>query len=179
MENTLKFNISNGSETFSPVQKEIWTAGNISFLIFAVTLIAITIIGNGMIIAAWFIHKPLRTSSNLLLVSLAIPDILLGLISMPLNTIQIIYSNWFFGQITCQLWAITNITFGFVSANHLVLIAFDRYNILFYGIAYLQRRNHRRALTSILFVWFVGLCVASPYIFSWRKSVEYFSKNNA
>jgi len=55
-----------------------------------------------------------------------------------------------------------------VSSNHLVLVAVDRYRILFEGVRYLQRRSVWRALQPVWFIWLLAICFISPFYFDWK-----------
>ena len=51
----------------------------------------VTITGNLMVMISFKMDKQLQTISNYFLFSLAVADLMIGLISMPINTITILY----------------------------------------------------------------------------------------
>jgi len=82
----------------------------------------LTIFGNGIVLVSWLIHRPLRTPSNLLLISLAVCDFLSGAIVIPFNSLQLLFNQWLLGFLGCQAFAMMRSTLLFVDSNHLVLI---------------------------------------------------------
>jgi hypothetical protein len=58
----------------SGVSDQSWTASHILTLCMCLPLITLGIAGNGLLIASWFVDERIRTPSNALLVSLAVPD---------------------------------------------------------------------------------------------------------
>jgi len=125
-----------------------WTIGNIVFAIFLFMLIAITVIGNSLTVIAWFVNEKVRSPSNFFLVSFAIPDMVIGGISVSLSAVQLLTQRWSFGLTTCKFYIIVSIIMSFVSSGHLVLIAWDRYKILTYGVTYIQHQSVKTACMS-------------------------------
>jgi len=136
-------------------------------------IITISILGNALVIASWIRFPSIRNPSNALLVSLASVDFLTGLITTSLAFLYGLNKSWILGQTFCVLWLLTTFIFWFVSSNHLVLIAIDRYRILVEGVPYLQRRSISKALQPAWFIWFLGICLVSPIYFDRQGTVTY------
>jgi len=60
-----------------------------------------------------------------------------------------------------------------VSSFHLVLIAVDRYRILFQGISYLQSRTIKSALIPVIYLWLYAIALMSPMYLDWEGTVHY------
>jgi len=101
----------------------------------------LTIFGNGIVLASWLIHRPIRTPFNLLLISLAVCEFLGGAIVITFNSLHLLFNQWLLGFLGCQIFAIMGCTLLFVGSNHLVLIAVDRYMIIQYDTVYLNHRS--------------------------------------
>ncbi len=63
-----------------------------------------TVFGNLLVLYAIRTEKHLRTVSNLFILSLAVADLAVGLIVMPLSAGHIIAGRWPFSSIICQMW---------------------------------------------------------------------------
>ena len=74
--------------------------------VFLIGISLITILGNLLVIAAVIRERSLKSSTNYYIVSLALADLLIGLVVMPFNTLNEMTNNyWFFGD----LWYFKNI----------------------------------------------------------------------
>jgi len=136
-------------------------------------IITISIVGNALVIVSWIRFPSIRNPSNALLVSLAAVDFLTGLVTTSLAFLYGLNKSWIFGKALCVFWLLTTFIFWFVSSNHLVLVAIDRYRILVEGVPYLQRRSISKALQPAWFIWFMGICLVSPIYFDPQGTVTY------
>ena len=57
-------------------------------------MIILTIAGNILVIMAVSLEKKLQNATNYFLMSLAIADMLLGFLVMPVSTLTILYGEW-------------------------------------------------------------------------------------
>jgi hypothetical protein len=153
----------------SGVSDQSWTSSHILTLCICLPLITLGIAGNGLLIASWFVDKRIRTPSNALLVSLAVPDILLWTFSAPFRLTTLIRDgNWLQGRFMCETEIGAAYLLSFISSGHLVLIAVDRYRILTEGVAYLQRRTTKSILEAVAWLWFIGFWLISPLLVDWE-----------
>jgi hypothetical protein len=63
-----------------------------------------TLVGNFIVVIAVFSTKSLHTVTNMLIVSLAVADMLVAILVLPLSIYMVIYNDWKFGSLTCDLW---------------------------------------------------------------------------
>lgn len=68
------------------------------------SLSVFTVCGNILVLYAIQTEKYLRTVSNLFILSLAVADLAVGLIVMPLNAASIITGRWPFSSAVCKMW---------------------------------------------------------------------------
>jgi uncharacterized membrane protein YidH (DUF202 family) len=68
--------------------------------VFLIGISLITILGNFLVIAAVVRERSLKSSTNYYIVSLAVADLLVGLVVMPFNSLNEMTNNyWFFGDL--------------------------------------------------------------------------------
>jgi hypothetical protein len=151
-----------------------WTASHILNLCISLPIITVGIVGNGLVIASWFVDERIRTPSNALLVSLAVPDILIWTFSASGGlAVAMRDGNWVYGRFMCQVGMSGAFLFPFVSSAHLVLIAVDRYRILTEGVGYLQGRTTKSVLEPVAWLWFIGFWLISPLLVDWEGAGIY------
>lgn len=77
---------------------------NLLLAAFLVLLMLTTAVGNLFVIVAILIERNLRTIGNYLVLSLAIADLLVALLVMPLAGIYQILDRWTLGVLLCDIW---------------------------------------------------------------------------
>ncbi len=102
--------------------------------------------------------------SNMFIVSLAIADLVVGLVVMPISAIYIFTQDWHFGLVVCQLWIGVDYTASTASILNLFILSLDRYWSVTSPLKYLRRRTKKRALIMIFLVWFVSSLWVIPII---------------
>lgn len=67
------------------------------------------IFGNFLVIFAVFRFKKLRNIPNLMISSLALTDLLLGILVLPFSTANQLLGIWIFDDIWCQIWLLIDV----------------------------------------------------------------------
>ncbi|KAF0026869.1 hypothetical protein F2P81_021606 [Scophthalmus maximus] len=99
-----------------------------------------------------FLPRQLHTPTNLLLLSLAVSDFLVGFLLMPVEIIYI-EACWFLGDIVCTLYYIADYVITSASVANMVLISFDRYLAICDPMRYSTRVTNRRAQICVCLCW--------------------------
>lgn len=144
----------------------------------AVTLtviILLTVIGNILVILSVFTYKPLRIVQNFFIVSLAVADLLVAILVLPLNVAYSILGRWIFGIHVCKMWLTCDVLCCTASILNLCAIALDRYWAITDPINYAQKRTLKRVLLLIGGVWALSLVISSPPLLGWNDWPEDFS----
>ena len=98
------------------------------------------------------------------IVSLAIADLVVGLIVMPISAIYIFTKDWNYGIIVCQFWIGVDYTASTASILNLFILSLDRYWSVTSPLKYLRKRTKKRALIMIFLVWFASSLWLIPII---------------
>uniref|UniRef100_A0A4W5P0W2 G-protein coupled receptors family 1 profile domain-containing protein n=1 Tax=Hucho hucho TaxID=62062 RepID=A0A4W5P0W2_9TELE len=99
----------------------------ITLYIFFSLISAVTVFLNVLVIISISHFKQLHTPTNLLILSLAVSDLLVGLIVIPVTTVAIIEPCWGFGEYFCVFFFYIACLCTSLSLGNLVLISIDRY----------------------------------------------------
>ncbi|KAJ8894822.1 hypothetical protein PR048_000129 [Dryococelus australis] len=138
-------------------------------------MIVVGAAGNSLVVCA-VVRKPaMRTARNMFIVNLAVSDLLLCLITMPLTLMEILTKYWPLGRhsFTCKMMGTLQATSIFVSTISITAIALDRYQVIVYPTREsLQKLGAVFILTGI---WLTSLVLASP-MFIW-KTLKYHDIN--
>eukprot|EP00063_Salmo_salar_P046274 XP_014021109.1 PREDICTED: uncharacterized protein LOC106582478 [Salmo salar] len=99
----------------------------ITLYIFFSLISAVTVFLNILVIISISHFKQLHTPTNLLILSLAVSDLLVGLIVIPVVTVAVMESCWGFGEYFCVFHVYSTFLCTSLSLGNLVLISIDRY----------------------------------------------------
>ncbi|WKY11839.1 hypothetical protein Q1695_003425 [Nippostrongylus brasiliensis] len=127
----------------------------------------VTFVGNLMVMVSFKIDKQLQTISNYFLFSLAVADIAIGMISIPLWTYYTAMQTWGIGYTMCQFWLCVDYLMSNASVLNLLLISFDRYFSVTRPLSYRPRRTTRKALIMIACTYIISVILWPPWIISW------------
>lgn len=140
---------------------------SVSVVLAIVTLA--TMLSNAFVIATIFLTRKLHTPANFLIGSLAVTDMLVSILVMPISIVYTVSKTWSLGQIVCDIWLSSDITFCTASILHLCVIALDRYWAITDALEYSKRRTMRRAAVMVAVVWVISISISMPPLF-WRQA---------
>ncbi|XP_036742082.1 5-hydroxytryptamine receptor 1B [Manis pentadactyla] len=128
-----------------------------------------TTLSNAFVIATVHRTRKLHTPANYLIASLAVTDLLVSILVMPVSTLYTVTGRWTLGQVVCDLWLSSDITCCTASILHLCVIALDRYWAITDAVEYSAKRTPRRAAGMIALVWVFSISISLPPFF-WRQA---------
>ncbi|XP_030627716.1 5-hydroxytryptamine receptor 1B-like [Chanos chanos] len=134
----------------------------LSLLTFATTL------SNAFVIATIYQSRKLHTPANLLIASLAVTDLLVSILVMPISALYTVSQTWTLGQVMCDIWLSSDITCCTASILHLCIIALDRYWAITDAVEYSKKRTPARAAGMIATAWVIAISISLPPFF-WRQ----------
>ncbi|XP_056322120.1 trace amine-associated receptor 13c-like [Danio aesculapii] len=124
---------------------------NITYF-FVSLLSAWTVFLNLLVIISISHFKKLHTPTNMIILSLAVTDLLIGFV-MPVEAIRLTDKCWYFGDTFCGLYLLFVSLLLSTSLGNLVLIAVDRYMAVCHPLLYPQKITVTNMLMSICLNW--------------------------
>ena len=133
-------------------------------------LIPVCIAGNVLVLAAVWRNPSLRTPSTILLCSLAVSDLFVGFLSLPVNIAIALIPLSRDGSLSrlSQARIFLNIQLCSVSLDTMTAISVDRYLALRYHMRYPNMMNSRRATCLAATVWCKNVILSLLSI--WKKA---------
>ncbi|KAH9397017.1 G-protein coupled receptor [Tyrophagus putrescentiae] len=149
------------------------TSSNTLFLVLvSVTLVGLiltTIIGNVFVISAIILERALRTVGNYLVLSLAVTDLLVACLVMPIGALYEVTQEWNLGTRLCEMWTFVDVLCCTASIFHLLAIACDRFWAVT-TVDYIHRRKAKHVCLGILLIWlFSGVISLGPML-GWKDA---------
>ncbi|KAF7991800.1 hypothetical protein HCN44_010601 [Aphidius gifuensis] len=125
-------------------------------------IVIVTIIGNILVCVAVCLVRKLRRPCNYLLVSLAVSDLCVALLVMPMALLYEVLGSWVFGPILCDLWVSFDVLSCAASILNLCMISVDRYYAITKPLEYGVKRTPKRMIICVGLVWLGAACISLP-----------------
>ncbi|XP_071345764.1 dopamine receptor D4b [Trachinotus anak] len=142
------------------------TRYNFPALVFGVLLIVTVTGGNVLVCLSVRLEKALKTTTNYFIVSLAVADLLLALLVLPLFVYAEFQGGvWSLNMLVCDGLMTMDVMLCTASIFNLCAISVDRFIAVSIPLNYNRKHVDHRQLILLSATWLLALAVASPVIF--------------
>uniref|UniRef100_A0A8C4RH31 G-protein coupled receptors family 1 profile domain-containing protein n=1 Tax=Erpetoichthys calabaricus TaxID=27687 RepID=A0A8C4RH31_ERPCA len=141
--------------TTCSLQNPSLAASIILYTIFMTGIILATF-GNLVVSIAHF--KQLHTPTNVLTLSMAVTDFLIGIFIMPIKLIQTMDKCWDLGVHTCMAGVFCYSAITTISVTHLIFLSVDRYYAVCNPLHYSTKITVGRAWVFAAICWICSIC---------------------
>ncbi|XP_012578178.1 PREDICTED: histamine H2 receptor isoform X3 [Condylura cristata] len=123
-------------------------------------LILITIAGNVVVCLAVGLNRRLRSLTNCFIVSLAVTDLLLGLLVLPFSAFYQLSCRWSFGKVFCDIYTSLDVMLCTASILNLFMISLDRYCAVTDPLRYPVLITPLRVAVSLVLIWVISITLS-------------------
>ncbi|XP_078022019.1 trace amine-associated receptor 13c-like [Epinephelus lanceolatus] len=120
-----------------------------------VSLLTVTL--NVLVIISISHFRQLHTATNTLLLSLAVSDLVVGLLGMPIEGLRYMETCWLLGRLLCALTPYVSYCMLSASVGSMVQISIDRYLAICDPLLYSSKITLHRVQISICLCWACSL----------------------
>ncbi|XP_020913059.1 5-hydroxytryptamine receptor 1 [Exaiptasia diaphana] len=139
------------------------------FLAYYAVLLVTTVLGNTLVCLAIYLDRRLRSSTNWFVASLAVSDLLYGLVGLPFRIAQT--SGTVFELRECYIWVWVDMVCAAASIANLALISIDRYIKITKPFQYHVVLTQPRAFIAVGSIWVYSGVLASFALVRWPGAV--------
>ncbi|NXH50191.1 DRD3 protein, partial [Dicaeum eximium] len=137
-------------------------------------LILAIIFGNVLVCLAVLRERTLQTTTNYLVVSLAVADLLVATLVMPwMVYLEVTGGVWTFSRICCDIFVTMDVMMCTASILNLCAISIDRYTAVVKPVQYQYstgKSSCRRVSLMIVIVWMLAFAVSCPLLFGFNTT---------
>ncbi|KAJ6636285.1 5-hydroxytryptamine receptor 2A, partial [Pseudolycoriella hygida] len=160
LDNELQPSSSNNLET-----KDL----NNYWALLALVLVLGTAAGNILVCLAIAWERRLQNVTNYFLMSLAITDLMVAILVMPLGILTLVKGYFPLHSEHCLVWICLDVLFCTASIMHLCTISIDRYLSLRYPMRFGRNKTRKRVTIKIIFVWLLSIAMSLPLCLMYSK----------
>lgn len=135
-------------------------------------MMVVIVVGNMLVVIAIATENNLTSVQNWFIASLAVADMLIGLLIMPFSLSYELMGYWMFGEIWCEIHAAMDVLLCTASIMNICLISLDRYWSITRAIDYLNSRTPTRVAWMIVTVWILSGLISIPPLLGWKKDID-------
>ncbi|XP_071564901.1 allatostatin-A receptor isoform X2 [Temnothorax nylanderi] len=118
--------------------------------------------GNSLVIVVVAANPGMKSTTNILIINLAIADLLFVIFCIPFTATDFVLPYWPFGNLWCKTVQYLIIVTAYASVYTLVLMSLDRYLAVVHPIASMSWRTENHAIQAICMMWVWILAVSIP-----------------
>ncbi len=161
---------SNGSADHHSDNEDNFTPGTIVIINCVVNapLMLVSILGNALVLAAIIRTPSIRSTSMIMLCSLAVSDLLVGIIVQPIYIARELTKDRFVGHV----WQMMGPPLTGVSLSTITAITMDRFLALHYHMRYATLVTKTRVKYTLVIVWLISFLISGFYF--WNPHVHSF-----
>lgn len=129
-------------------------------------LLVLGVAGNVLTVVVMGRCRELRNTTSLYLGSLAVSDLVLLLLGLPLDLYRLWRSRpWVLGWVMCSVWHCLGEACAYCSVLHLTALTAERYLAICFPLRAKVWVTRRRVKVLLVALWAVALLSAAPFLF--------------
>ncbi|XP_063062338.1 D(3) dopamine receptor [Engraulis encrasicolus] len=162
-----------------PGRQGNWSEGDLAMeaehnyyaVLYALLILAI-VFGNVLVCIAVLRERSLQTTTNYLVVSLAVADLLVATLVMPWAVyLEVMGGAWLFSRLYCNIFVTLDVMMCTASILNLCAISIDRYTAVVMPVLYNTTHSSRRRVSiMIAAVWILAFAVSCPLLFGFNTT---------
>lgn len=158
--------------TSSPTDDDLGEMKNVIatlvLLLFS-AIVVVGLIGNSLVVVVVSFNQQMRSTTNLLIINLAVADLLFIVFCVPFTATDYILPYWPFGDLWCKCVQYLIVVTAYASVYTLVLMSLDRFLAVVHPIASMYVRTEKNANTAIFIIWGVIVLLAVPVFYRYGE----------
>lgn len=127
-------------------------------------IVALGLVGNLLVIVVILINQQMRSTTNLLILNLAIADLCFIVFCVPYTATAYAVPTWEFGVAWCKIVQYLIYVCAYASVYTLVLMSLDRYMAVVHPISSMTVRNQTNTVRILIVMWAVILVSHTPLL---------------
>ncbi|KAG8178424.1 hypothetical protein JTE90_000937 [Oedothorax gibbosus] len=129
-------------------------------------IVVVGLIGNTLVVLVVACNPQMRSTTNVLIINLAVADLLFILFCVPFTAFDYALPYWLFGDAWCRVVQYLVLVCAYASIYTLVLMSLDRFLAVVHPIASMAFRTVRNAALACAVLWALIVLACVPALMS-------------
>ena len=143
-------------------------------------IVLLGLLGNLLVILVVLSDKHMRNTTNILILSLAVADLLFIVFCVPFTAVSYALPIWPFGRVWCKVVQYMIYVTACASVYTLVLMSLDRYLAVVHAIRSMSIRTERNTWLAVSVMWAIILLGHVPLLFEYGiLRYDHFRENRS
>ncbi|XP_048027601.1 neuropeptide FF receptor 1-like [Megalobrama amblycephala] len=130
------------------------------FILAYVLIFSLCMVGNILVCFIVLKNRQMRTVTNIFILNLAISDLLVGILCLPITLVDNLITGWPFDVVICKMSGLVQGASVSASVFTLVAIAVERFRCIVYPFQ--RKLTQRQAIVTIAFIWALAIAIMCP-----------------
>ncbi|XP_022239718.1 allatostatin-A receptor-like [Limulus polyphemus] len=127
-------------------------------------IVVVGLIGNSLVVIVVLFNPQMRSTTNLLIINLAMADLLFIIFCVPFTAWDYSLPYWPFGDVWCRIVQYLVFVCAYASIYTLVLMSLDRFMAVVHPITSMSIRTERNAYIAIVITWSCIIVACVPVL---------------
>ncbi|XP_050979725.1 neuropeptide FF receptor 1 isoform X2 [Labeo rohita] len=145
--------------TFLPFYQHSLAVASVIILAY-VLIFLLCMLGNILVCFIVLKNRQMRTVTNIFILNLAISDLLVGILCLPITLVDNLITGWPFDVVICKMSGLVQGASVSASVFTLVAIAVERFRCIVYPFQ--RKLTRRQAIITIAFIWALAVAIMCP-----------------
>ena len=137
--------------------------------LFLIVVCVGAISGNVLLFVVVSKSHRLRTKSNFFILNLAVADLLVAVINMPVTIVTVVTQEWILGEVVCQVSGFFTLLTFVASCMALTMISVNRYHAIVHWNIYHDLFLQWKCRMYVVIVWAITIGLSIPPFFGWAS----------
>jgi hypothetical protein len=129
-----------------------------------IIIFVVGLIGNFLVIYFVLFYKRMQSMTNKFITNLAVADLAVILVCVPVTVSRLIYKQWVLGEFLCRFSSFVQGVSLSVSVMTLTAISIDRFVIIYKPMKARSMCTNRKVKIVVLTIWILSLFIMSPLL---------------
>ena len=125
--------------------------------------------GNTMLFYIVLKNRNLQTKGNVFILNLAIADLLVAFVNLPVTIVTVIAEDWILGRTVCLISGFITLLTFVASCMALSMISINRYHAIVHWTSYENTYTRRKCVLYVCITWGITIALSVPPFFGWAE----------
>ncbi|ELT90105.1 hypothetical protein CAPTEDRAFT_147802 [Capitella teleta] len=165
LENTTNENLSWVGNLLDEFRKGLYPYHQpvqMTLIVMYVVVFLLAVIGNVMVMLVILTNRSMRNVTNYFLLNLAVADLLVSFVCMPLTVGELVYRVWIYGQFLCKVTIYLQGVCVGASVLTIMCLSLDRYVVIHHPVKSRRISTTRNVRAAIITIWCSVIVIMAP-----------------